>query len=82
MGSNPTWGSSLFSLKRRESELSQVVLLCCLALFIMSPLFNHVPCVHADRAQVLCVGAYVYMEVLACGTHTNAHGMSTKLCLV
>ena len=31
-----------FSLKRRESEPSQVVVLCCLALFIVSPLFNHV----------------------------------------
>ena len=41
MGSNPTGGSSLFSLTKRESEPSQLVVLCCLALFIVSQLFNH-----------------------------------------
>ena len=35
-------GQLTFSLKRRESEPSQVVVLCCLALFIVSQLFNHV----------------------------------------
>ena len=35
----------MFSLKRRESEASQVVLLCCLALYIVSQVFNHV---HVD----------------------------------
>ena len=35
-------GQLTFSLKRRESELSQVVLLCCLALFNVPQLFNHV----------------------------------------
>ena len=39
MGSNPTWGSSLFL---RESEPSQLVLLCCLALFDASQLHKHV----------------------------------------
>ena len=39
MGSNPTcMGQLTFSLKKRESEPSQVVLLCCLALFIVSQL--------------------------------------------
>ena len=33
VGSNPTWGSSLFFLKKGESEPSQV-LLCCLALLL------------------------------------------------
>ena len=42
MGSNPTWGSSLFSLKRRESEPSQLVVLRCLALFDVSQLHNQV----------------------------------------
>ena len=36
-----TWQLT-FSLKRRKNEPSQLVLLCCLALFIVSPLFNHV----------------------------------------
>ena len=34
-------GQLTFSLKRRESELSQLVLLCCLALYV-SQLFKHV----------------------------------------
>ena len=36
-------GQLTFSLKKRKSEPSRVVLLCCLALFIVSQLFNHVP---------------------------------------
>ena len=34
--------SAHFSLKRRESELSQLVLLCCFALFDASLICNHV----------------------------------------
>ena len=52
-------GQLTFSLKGRESEPSQVVLLCCLALFIMSQLFNHVHvhvCVHGHKYDTgVCV---------------------------
>ena len=35
MGSNPIYLEQFtFSLKRRESEQSQLVVLCCLALFV------------------------------------------------
>ena len=40
-------GAAHFSSKRRKSEASQVVLLCRLALFIVSPLFNHEHPVHS-----------------------------------
>ena len=50
VGSNPTWGSSPFALKRRESEPSQLVLYC-LASLNVSQLFNHVfECVHVQHA--------------------------------
>ena len=35
-------GATHFFFEKEKSEPSQVVLLCCLALFIVSPLFNHV----------------------------------------
>ena len=48
MGSNPTWGSSLFSLKRRESEPSQLVpssiALYYLALFNVSCVYIQISC--------------------------------------
>ena len=49
MGSNPTWGSSLFLCKE---EPFQLVSLCCLALFIVSRLFNHVSIM--CRNGILC----------------------------
>ena len=39
-------GAAHFFFKRRESEPSQVVVLCCLALFIVSQLFNRVHDIH------------------------------------
>ena len=39
-------GQLTFSFKRRESEPSQVVVLCCLALYWIGLRFNHVHYIH------------------------------------
>ena len=75
MGSNPTWGSSFFSFKRIESELSQVVPLCCLALFEKSDLIMYMNTYAADLGMgyylVTCLmfasvcRMYVYMYIHA-----------------
>jgi len=67
-------GLLTFSLKRRKSEPSQVVL-CCLALFIVSPLFNHVHVhdhVHWEGVSTEVVQHTAMMEhcaVLCYSTH-------------
>ena len=51
-------GQLTFSLKRRKSEPSQVVVLCCLALFIVFQLFNHV---------------HVHVRTLKLSVHVHVH---------
>ena len=53
-------------LKKRESEMSQVVLLCCLALFIVSQLFNHVHVrIYVGTNIYVYINMYIHVHMYA-----------------
>ena len=56
-------GAAHFFFERRESEPSQLALLCCLALFIVSRLFNCVGILNVLHSLLFYVVLYVHTLV-------------------
>ena len=88
VGSNPTWGSSLFHSKE-ESEPSQVVV-CCLALYWIGLRFNHVMRIFFSCNALIQSVAYpaaqtvlgeallkCFLSTSAAHVHTGSHAVNS-----